>query len=591
MSTNGNGSGGPHEPRESPHDCRPDRFQRNRYYDGKPMFARDFAAEQEYHVDRLDTLARHVAGEGILDGLETTVVEEADGRLTVTVSAGLALDCCGRLLVVPDETERTLDDPGGNETNLYLVYGECVTETVPLEGTEGACRTDCEYNRVLEVVDVVQDETAPEFGTYKRIPEVEFPDPTTTTLEDPAPLFRMAETFHENGGTVRDCGPDERRVFLGTFTGDAPGAWERTDTVPLGYAYTADLLYATVANHLLETNPHRVGLEVEPFAGATADETGATLRVQGPEDPAGEVTVATTDPDLTIGNDGTQRITVEVPGLEGLRTRMDALEELLREQSVRYKRTAFSVVFERFAGTAVEAPARDVHDTAVDAIGRAPPRYVDPEEFVDFVGDVLPEEQTLEGALPGVATSRSITRYSAALRDLEAAEATGDPLRMAKAQDAVAEAAEWLRPIPEEEPEPEPELVCLAMDDVPEERRESFPIRIRNFLIRTENPDIEPDFTRDEPPEGRWKLRIPIGVDPEGIRIQVPTTSRVDVFVTVNGEPLRLEVFDAAGNFVTEEEIEGVETHRFEVEGDDLSELVFTPNSDDQFIVEVCVER
>ena len=125
MSTNGDGA---HDHRESPHDCRPDRFERNRYFHQKPMFARDFVAEQTYHVNRQNTLARYLAGEGILEGLETEVVEEDDGQLTVTVSEGLALDCCGRLLVVPDETEWTLDDPGG-ETHLYLLYGECVTES------------------------------------------------------------------------------------------------------------------------------------------------------------------------------------------------------------------------------------------------------------------------------------------------------------------------------------------------------------------------------------------------------------------------------------------------------------------------------
>lgn len=53
-----------------------------------------------------------------------TVVEESDGRLTVTVRAGVALGCCGRLVLVRHEITRTFPDPRGNETHLYLVYEE-----------------------------------------------------------------------------------------------------------------------------------------------------------------------------------------------------------------------------------------------------------------------------------------------------------------------------------------------------------------------------------------------------------------------------------------------------------------------------------
>lgn len=77
--------------------CHPSSFERNNYFTGKLLSAGDLQAEQRYFNDKRSLINRMVLGWGIVCGLEVTL---EDGCLVV--APGLALDCCGRELLVCD---------------------------------------------------------------------------------------------------------------------------------------------------------------------------------------------------------------------------------------------------------------------------------------------------------------------------------------------------------------------------------------------------------------------------------------------------------------------------------------------------------
>jgi hypothetical protein len=151
--------------------------ERNRYYTGKYMTARDFNDEQAYFLTRQRLHTRLLHGWGIVCGLE--VMHHSDpecAKRWVTINAGIAIDCCGRELVVPKtlyyelplppEKPAATDEQTGLATGseaamhgpflLGLCYHEDEIERVPALFAEGACDPKRqEANRVREGVQVM----------------------------------------------------------------------------------------------------------------------------------------------------------------------------------------------------------------------------------------------------------------------------------------------------------------------------------------------------------------------------------------------------------------------------------------------------
>lgn len=138
-------------------------FDRNRYFTGKYMTARDFALDPDYALGRHRLHNRMLHGWGVVAGLE--VCPHPDPKQCarwVVVKPGLALDCCGRELIVCDP--RPVAIPAGCDPNhgdgesapvyvLYARYDEEPIEPQPVlyaEGPDDARRV--EHNRVREVV-------------------------------------------------------------------------------------------------------------------------------------------------------------------------------------------------------------------------------------------------------------------------------------------------------------------------------------------------------------------------------------------------------------------------------------------------------
>ena len=75
--------------------------ERLRYFTGRHMTARDFADEQSYHRSHRLLHNRMLHGWGIVCGLEVRHHPNPDCRdRRVVVRCGMAIDCCGRELVI-----------------------------------------------------------------------------------------------------------------------------------------------------------------------------------------------------------------------------------------------------------------------------------------------------------------------------------------------------------------------------------------------------------------------------------------------------------------------------------------------------------
>ena len=139
--------------------------ERIRYFTGRHMTARDFRDADAYHRTHRYLHNRVLHGWGIACGLGVELHWNSDCRHDhVVVRCGLALDCCGREIVVPKDVvspKIPWDDApkvGGSDERdaafvllLCLRYRECPTERVPVLYSPAACTDPSfEYGRIRE---------------------------------------------------------------------------------------------------------------------------------------------------------------------------------------------------------------------------------------------------------------------------------------------------------------------------------------------------------------------------------------------------------------------------------------------------------
>ena len=134
--------------------------ERNRYFTGKCMTARDFQADQDYLLSHHRLHNRLLHGWGIVCGLRVIRHKNPDCRNWVVVRSGVALDCCGRELVLPCDTAYDLAPPEAEQPAALLLclrYAEEQVEHVPVLFHEGECdpaRREANRVRELAVIEV-----------------------------------------------------------------------------------------------------------------------------------------------------------------------------------------------------------------------------------------------------------------------------------------------------------------------------------------------------------------------------------------------------------------------------------------------------
>ena len=145
--------------------CKLPYFERNNFFYGKLMTVRDFFAEQCYFNEKRWLINRTTIGSGVVCGLE---VEEIKGDANkVRVLPGMAIDCCGREIVVCEPREIELEPvedkceqdeqekkPGKQEYLICIEYRECKTEPLPLPPISCDQKEKCEFNRIRDSFEI-----------------------------------------------------------------------------------------------------------------------------------------------------------------------------------------------------------------------------------------------------------------------------------------------------------------------------------------------------------------------------------------------------------------------------------------------------
>ncbi|MCM3904979.1 MAG: hypothetical protein ND866_25050 [Pyrinomonadaceae bacterium] len=102
-------------------------LKRNRFFSGKLLTAEDLELEQGYFRERLKRHNRYLHGFGVVFGLEVS-----KSGADVIISAGLALDCQGNEIVIPEPLELSLTSADlGSTVFLSISYHEIETDPVP----------------------------------------------------------------------------------------------------------------------------------------------------------------------------------------------------------------------------------------------------------------------------------------------------------------------------------------------------------------------------------------------------------------------------------------------------------------------------
>ena len=136
-------------------------FRRNTYFNGKLLVERDFIDEQAYLVgkDRLHNSLLH--GVGTVCGLKVLAHPnpECQDRY-VYIEPGVALDCCGREIVVTQKQlvsiedlldPETADAEGTKDLFIALCYDETMEEKIPVILPDCDCADGNQaYNRIRE---------------------------------------------------------------------------------------------------------------------------------------------------------------------------------------------------------------------------------------------------------------------------------------------------------------------------------------------------------------------------------------------------------------------------------------------------------
>lgn len=137
--------------------------ERNTWWDGKVMRARDFAADTEYLLDHHRLHNRLLHGWGIVYGLDVERHPRPEcAQSWVLVTAGLALDCQGRELVLTGDVPFELPDRAGPYL-LCARFKEEKVEPVPALYAEGVCDPHYrEFNRYRDGVSLVVADVTPQ---------------------------------------------------------------------------------------------------------------------------------------------------------------------------------------------------------------------------------------------------------------------------------------------------------------------------------------------------------------------------------------------------------------------------------------------
>ena len=127
-------------------------FERPHFYAGRLLTAADLQDDQDYFRAKIRLHNRLLHGWGVVTGLQVS-----ESARTLTVSAGLALDCAGNELVLAEDKHIALSNVAGQQF-VTIQYVEVPTRQQP--STTG----DTQFSNILEDVRIEITSTDPASG-------------------------------------------------------------------------------------------------------------------------------------------------------------------------------------------------------------------------------------------------------------------------------------------------------------------------------------------------------------------------------------------------------------------------------------------
>ena len=126
-------------------------FERNRYFYGKMLTARDFEIEQRYHNNKRRLLNRVLFGAGVVCGLGVYQNDDT----SFSVETGMALDYLGREIVVPTPIIRKLQMVDGYENlekseQAYLCLKYSQFDREPVNNIGASDHDSEQFNKIEE---------------------------------------------------------------------------------------------------------------------------------------------------------------------------------------------------------------------------------------------------------------------------------------------------------------------------------------------------------------------------------------------------------------------------------------------------------
>jgi len=383
-----------------------EQFEKNQFFQGKLMTARDMQAEQEYHAERLHMLNRFSTGRGILYGTEISSVEETETELKVTVEPGVVLDAYGRPVVIEHSTTKTLPLPSNDTIYLYIRFENSELESVPVPEVRGASSEEYMSNRVVEEFEVTYHESAPE--QFHSVPTIDtgFDDETETESF----LHTLANRYHQQNRSEMES-VENPSIFVGSFERTDNGSWVRgAETAKRNLVYDNDMLYSMLVSHITDTEQH---------GGAGGMDADLSMEFE-------EL--------VEIGN-----------VVDTIRTQLDSLNQYVMRKTLKDEIRFFNSLARRFEEHDPEGSriAQNIVEQAEDAMSERV--FEDPSSYCSRVGQKLEHHLTLSEVLEQSATEESLERYVEAVNELQTALAEdADIVRVAEKQDQVCEAADSL---------------------------------------------------------------------------------------------------------------------------------------------------
>lgn len=277
--------------------CQLHKFEKNKYFYGKLMTVSDFETEQSYFDGKRQLINRMLHGSGLICGFEEIKVEKAaDGSLKIRfIDGGVALDCCGREIVVPSNLEEKILNSSGNSVSdltgtpyLYLKYKACYDGYVASASNPSSCAEKCCPGKIVEGFEVIASDKAPELKELECRSEFSPVKDVTVWLEDLEKEHRLCPS----------CA-DKERVFLAAANSDLSVNF--SDTAKNRIFFTQKELYQLFNCHILDiNNPHAV----------TASQTGALVSVDGVSNPGGNIDLVPAGSIVITPDDTNDRITI-----------------------------------------------------------------------------------------------------------------------------------------------------------------------------------------------------------------------------------------------------------------------------------------